>query len=326
MDDTAESQRIDPSDPPTYTVPADIITLIISQVEDSKTLLSLCLTNHFVGYEARRKLYQELDSHPRLPEFHVKCLSSLVSNQTLPPLVRRFSLLQMTRRPRCTEERLRELIPEDEETDYTKRGILFEQLLSILLRKALPRMVNLKELSFGSPRPVGREMGDLLLDPEGGDSALFQLRMLCWNDCWNGSLIDFVKRQKGLRVLALGMVWCSSDSIIEHRMPQEICDGLTTISGDQRVVEALLPFAPGVKSVVLHVGRLKDQRGVFGPTVDLKPTGRLAKAMPQLTRLVLRNYTTRTPIFTFGLEAMSGLKVLVVDCLLDEHEAVSFFL
>jgi len=301
------------------------MTIIVSQVDDRETLLSLCLTNHFVGHEARRKLYQELDSHPHQPEFHVKRLESLVSNPTLPPLVRKFSLLQMTRPARDTEERLRELI-EEEEKDYTKRRILVERLLSILLAKALPRMVNLKELAYASRRP-GHETGELLLDHSvgGGRVPAFQLRMLCWNNSWDRSLIEFVKRQKGLRVLALGSVWCSSDSIIEHRMPQEICDGLTTISGDQRVVEALLPFAPGVKSVMLDIGRLGDGRGIFRTKVDLKATGRLAQAMSQLTRLVLRNYTTRTPVFTFGLEAMSGLKVLVVDCILDEHEVVSCF-
>ena len=86
-----------------------------------------------------------------------------------------------------------------------------------------------------------------------------------------------------------------------------------------------LAYAPGVKSVMLDIGRLGDGRGIFRTKVDLKATGRLAQAMSQLTRLVLRNYTTRTPVFTFGLEAMSGLKVLVVDCILDEHEVVSCF-
>ena len=300
-------------------IPAEVIAIIISQVDDRKTFSSLCLANRFVWYEAVRWLYRDVDDVPYKAEFHLKRLSSIASNPKLPPLVQSFSLLRMTRPARYSEEALRELI--GGEKDFTKRMILVEQLLSLLLEKVLPSMINLKRLEYGSRRPM-RETGDLLYTPE-GSVVVFQLRMLRWGNSWDDSFIDFIRTQKWLKALALGSVWCSSEAIINYRLPQDVCDRLTALSGDQRVVEAILPFAPGVKSVELDIGRPNDQRGLFGPKVDMKATGHLAKAMPQLTRLILHNYSTRTPISTFGPEALSGLRVLVVDCMLDEHESVS---
>jgi len=311
--DTASASQASP------TYPVDIITAIVSQVNDPKTLLSLCLTNHFVGHEGRRWLYRDLDAGPYKPEFHLKRLSSLLSNPSLPPLVQSFTLVRMTRPAEHTEDTLYQLI--EEEPDYTERMNLVEQLLSALLEKALPRMVNLRELEYCSRSPGGTTGLKLLLAP--GESTTFHLQMLRWGNSWDDHFIDFIKTQKYLKALALGSGLCPSDAIINHRIPQDICDGLAAISGDQRVVEAILPFALGVKSVVLDIGKLKDGKGVFGSKVDLKVTGPLAKAMPQLTRLTLHNYTTRISIATFGAEALRGLRVLAVDSILPEYASVS---
>ena len=332
MDSTApQSSSAVLEDRPPY--PQDIIAVIVSHVGDRETLLTLCLTNRVVGHEARIMIYRNLHviSHGhQSPEMHLKrLLESLTSNPDLPPLVQSFTMLDdITRSPQHTEETLNELIAMD--TDPTSKRERVEQLLSILLSKVLPRMVNLQELAAYGSRIRASGLAPALLGVPsgpgdgGGSRAFFQLQKLVWDNCWDASFIDFIKTQTDLKVLSLGSSWCHWYSIVNYRIPQDICDGLTCILGDQRVIQAILPFAPGVRSAVLKFAVYRDERR-FGPNVDMSAKGQLARAMSQLTMLSFHNFgcAELAHISILGTQALSSLRVLVVARLPETDVSVS---
>ena len=324
MDNDSPQNSVLASDFADHGYPMDIITAIVSCVYDRSTLWPLCLTNHFVGREARRLLYQSLglDLGWRPHSRFKRLLACLAANRNLPPLVQRLTVIKLTRAPHHTEETLYQLT--EVEKDHVKNIALLEQLLSIVLGKVLPQMANLEELTYRGS--LVDDPGPSLLAP--GGITPFQLRLLRWGNKWDGPFIDFLKTQKELRVLSLSR--CPSHTMVNHRIPEEVCTRLTAISGDQRVVEAILPFAPRVKHVVMRIGSPKEVGGIFGPVVDMTAEGHLARAMPQLTSLAFLNtgWKDCTHFSTFGALALSGLRVLTLNDVkgVDEEHSVSLHL
>ena len=293
-------------------LPADVFALIVAQVDtgDNKTLRSLCLTNRFLGWEATKRLYRELDDTPSRASIHCKLLTTLISHPDLAAIVRSYGLRNISREAWHTEDELYKLIAAKGEDDDPMDPL--EELITILLSKALPLMVNLKEFTF-SDRLQKPEASALLI------SADFQLEKLEWGNGWDGAFLDFLERQRALKWIKIH----PSDSNLQacniaHPIPPLPWQNLTTLAGPQAVVEAILPFAPGVRNLELHfTGRYHYQSitSIFDLSRDI------AKCLGQLTRLTFQNYYT--DISVTALEgAVDNLEYLAVGCLM--YGSVSF--
>jgi len=287
-------------------LPADVFTLIVTQVDtkDYKTLLSLSLTNHFLGWEAARRLYQELDDPPWLASIHCKLLTTLILRPDLAAIVRSYALQNVSREPRHTEDELCNLIAaEGEDCDFSD---LPEELIAILVSKALPLMVNLKELTYSGPEACA------LLT-----SAGFQLEKLDWRNGWDDGVLDFLKRQRSLKWIK---IFPSNSNLracnAAHPIPPFPWQNLTTLAGKKAIVEAILPFAPGVRNLALC---FTDRHESITSIFDVSRA--IAKCLGQVTRLALYNYCT-----DIGVTSLEGtvdnLEYLAVDSLL--YDSVSF--
>jgi len=179
---------------------------------------------------------------------------------------------------RFTAAQLRSLQESDsDDSDGCSFERVFElagQLVWVLLAKALPLMVNLKELIYGDRSGTGRASSALLV------TGRFQLKKLDWLNRWDDTFFDFLKTQrnlKWLRVYPRELGDCVSRYSITRFTSGEI---LTTLTAVQEIVEAVLPYAPGVRNLGLHFSR---QRATLSSTFKLGKE--MARYMGQIRRL-----------------------------------------
>jgi len=300
----------------TVSLPIDIYRLVVAEIEadDYQTLLSLCLSNRLLNYEGTKRLYRDFGSAPRYGSFHLKLLSTLLSRPDLAAMVRSYYLRDVSRTPKHTEETLYRLIGEEEEENMSSAQREFiGQLVSILFARALPLMVNLKVLAYGD-RGKEAEACSLL------SSAHLQLEKLDWRNRWDDTLITFLERQKSLRWLKLHPRGKDvMASISTHPIPTfASSQSLITLAGKQAVVEAILPFAPGVRNLALH---FTDRRDTFSSIFHVARD--LARCMGQLTRLTFHNHYTRISVAVLE-GAVDNLEYLAVGCAVDDNVSVPF--
>lgn len=119
-------------------------------------------------------------------------------------------------------------------------------------------MVFARRGSSSHGQPEGLSFGDLKQGDTTGrlivsQRVTFQLEHLHWAKDWDDFFVHFLKTQKSLKTLSLSnSIAINPGPVTNAPISQSVGSGLTALYGDERVVEALLPFAPGITHVALE--------------------------------------------------------------------------
>ncbi|KAF8195598.1 hypothetical protein BJ912DRAFT_149233 [Pholiota molesta] len=184
-------------------LPIELVRPIFQQIQDRRTLASLCLSSRRLYPEAQRMLYlSPLGLRPQ-PTQHMHFLTSLLHYPRLALLVQTYHVMFVTGSRR--------------EAFWT------------LVRAVLPTMVNLKEFSISG---FSEDLGLLPMD-----RLVCQLEVLSWIQVDGGDAAVFTRwldTQKALKELR----WISRTPV---EVSPKACPQLMSLEGNFRVMTALLP-------------------------------------------------------------------------------------
>ncbi|KAF9481943.1 hypothetical protein BDN70DRAFT_919495 [Pholiota conissans] len=184
-------------------LPVDLIRPIFQQVQDRKTLLSLCLSSKILQIEAQRALYLSPSGLRPSPIQHILFLTSLLHNPHLALIVKVYHIMLISGKEKDT----------------------FWQLLPTVL----PTMSNLKVFSISASR---EHLSQLPLD-----KLVFQLDVLSWIQIDGGDSQHFahwLDSQKALKELK----WICRNAVAVSPIA---CPHLISLEGNHSVIAALLP-------------------------------------------------------------------------------------
>lgn len=145
-----------------------------------------------------------------------------------------------------------------------------------------------------------------------------QLQVLVWQNRFDDVFTEFLKSQMELSALVL------TEYITAPRypIPQCVCARLTAFGGPPKLVEAILPLAPKIRTLLIFSTRSEPGGGLSS---SMDQDGSVAvKCMRQITRLTFRNHLANLPILACPWD-LKNVRLLALEMVIDNDVSLCHY-